>query len=699
MERKLTISFGGGNLAAITDVKSLTWAEFAAMLTATPPETDDKASVGWYSCASFSPVYRDGENLMHRECLTLDYDVITPSDVTVIQKAFEFYEYAIYTTWSHSAEKPRVRVILPLSRPATAEEFCAVSRMVASFAGIELASRESHVPAQCMFMPSRKPGALFRGRVHGGRWVDIDSLLYEQYKDWTDRSEWPHRAEGDSTHHGALAELPDEKAGIVGDFCRAFDIPAAIEKFQLPYVATTTPDRLTYTHGSRPEGAILYDDGRKLHSHHDTDPARGQHNAFDLVRLHKFGQLDAGTEDGVAITDRPSFRAMVTFALGRPEVRACQAAAEFTDLGPLPVEATAPGAVGMAGAVSLARRICDVLRSPTIPRWLLTDVIEHGVIAVMAGPRGSYKSFIALDWSMRIAQRGDCVYVVSAEGGDFDRRAKAWIRVHGSGDDSLPLYVVERRIDLSTTEGIESIRQDCLRLAIRPKLFVLDTFSKLSGGLDENDNTAIKAFIGRLDNGLKRAETGFDATVLLVAHTGHSDAGRPRGASALAADTDAEYIVARSPEGSVSVTRERFKSSPELAPLALQPDVVRLGYHDANGTEITSLVLKPLERAPVIKRKADAEPKNGNQKYVLNRVRQILKAGPRDRLSLVTQIADERPKPLERKDDRKASTDKALTELITDGLLHLKDEKVYLTEPPNATEVPPDEFDRQLEST
>lgn len=234
-DRALTISFGGGNLAAITDVKSLTWTEFAAMLAATPPETEDKASVGWYACASFNPVYRDGKNLVARECLTLDYDAITPSDVKVILEAYTQYAYCVYTTWSHAADKPRIRVVLPLSRPVDADQFCAISRKVASWAGIELASRESHVPAQMMFLPSRKPGADFRGRVHDGWFISVDDVL-NSYNDWEDRSEWPHRATGDTTHSTEVVTAPEDKEGIVGDFCRAFDVYAAIEKFGLPYV-------------------------------------------------------------------------------------------------------------------------------------------------------------------------------------------------------------------------------------------------------------------------------------------------------------------------------------------------------------------------------------------------------------------------------------------------------------------------------
>lgn len=678
-------------MAAISEVESLTWPEFAARLVSTPPESDDKASLGWYCTGAFDPVYRDSANLQHRECLTLDYDRITPEDVKTIQTAYSELEYAIYTTWSHSVEKPRIRVVLPLSRPATPDEFCAVSRRIAEWAGIELASRESHVPAQMMFLPLRKPGNDFRGRVHPGAWVNVDAVL-ASYVTWTDKTQWPHRSDGDSTHHAATAERPTDKVGIVGDFCRAFDIPAAIERFQLPYERTDDPDRWTYTAGSRPEGAILYDGAQKLHSHHDTDPARGQHNSFDLVRLHRFSALDpVDTSDSTPIGELPSFRAMAVLVNQQPEVRAGQAANELDDLGPLPANRGLEVGNPEAGAQGLARHIRDVLRTPTIPRWLLTDRIEHGVIAVMAGPRGSYKSFLALDWGLRCAQLGHIVYAVSAEGGDFDRRAKAWIKVHGNGDDSLPLYVVERRLDLSSKEGIETIRGDCVRLNIKPDLFILDTFSKLSGGLDENDNSEVKQFIGRLDNGLKRAETGFDATVLLIAHTGHSDVGRPRGASALAADTDAEYIVARSDDGAVSITRERFKSSPELSPLIFRPEIVKLGYVDTNGAEITSLVLRASDEAPT-KRKTAAVGKN--QRAIFGECVEALAQGPKTLTELIEILAAKRQPPLPgEKDRRPFIVNRAIGALVDAGVLFRKDDRMSTKAFSNAAAVSDEEFD------
>lgn len=638
-ERNLTVSYGGRDPAIVTSVKSVGWAEFAKELTQTPPETDDKASEGWYIPAEFSPVYRHGENFRFRHALTLDYDVLTPADVKTILAAFEGYEYAVYTTWSHSAEKPRMRVVMPLSRPATEDEFCAVSRSVADVAGIELAARESHKAAQMMFNPTRKLDAVFRGRVHSGSWVNVDKVL-ESYFDWTDKTSWPHRADGDGLHNtDSLGVAPDEKPGIVGDFCRQYDVVAAIEKFELPYVPTGNPDRYTYAAGSRPEGVVIYDHGQKLHSHHDTDPARGQHNAFDLVRLHRFGSEDAGIDDSTPVTARPSFSAMVQFAMATPEIAAAFARSEFA-----PVDESertdgfvevvqVPGADGVeerghTDVKVLARRVNDLLQNPTKPRWLVRDLIERAVIAVLAGKRGSYKSFVALKIAIEVASRVGPVYYISGEGGDMDRRSSAGIRKYVDGNVDIPLYIVEKRMDLSTVEGINEIRADCIRLGIKPVLFVLDTYSKLSGGLDENDNTAVKAYIGRLDIGLKRADSAFDATVLLIAHTGHSDAGRPRGASALAADTDAEYIATKD-ERTVSLTRERFKSSPELPPLHYRAEVVQLGYCDDDGNQITSLVLVETDDTPVREVVPEViEVKDNTERQVLETARAALVNGP-----------------------------------------------------------------------
>jgi hypothetical protein len=480
--------------------------------------------------------------------------------------------------------------------------------------------------------------------------------------------------------HG-LAVDPTTKPGIVGAFCRAYSIPEAIARFRLPYVPTDTPDRWTYTAGSRPEGAIVYDDGKKLHSHHDTDAARGQTNAFDLVRLHQYGLYDSAADLERPVTERPSFKCMAEAIAEDPAVQAATAAAEFTDLGPAE-HATSGEAPPKGSWEPLARPLSEVLANPTQTRWLLRDELEQGVMALMAGPRGSYKSFKALHWAMRVALEGHPVYVVSAEGGDFGRRAEAWAKHHGHSGSSLPVYVVERRLDLNSRDGVEAIRQDCKRLGIRPVLFVLDTFSKLSGGLDENDNSEVKLFLGRLDNGLKRpAPQAFDATVLLVAHTGHSDNGRARGASALEADTDACYIVSRDAvTATVAISRERFKSSPELPPLVYKPKIVTLDRLDDDMVAVTSLVLEPAEGP---ESRPSKGPRGRNQKHLWKTLKELAPAGETVSVAALLDKAVSRL-PLDRssgRDLRRQNCRKALDGLLDDGHVFLHPNDCVATTP------------------
>lgn len=684
MTQELVVSIGNAeNLAKIVDAKALSWDTFASKLAAQPPVSEDKASEGWYCPVKFEPAYRDSENFVARYALTFDYDDIDKADVAKIEVAYRDYAYVMYTTASHTKDKPRIRMVFPLTRPAAIDEFCAVTRKHGALFDLEKLARESDTPAQMMFLPTKRPDGIFRSKINDGKWVDVDAVL-ASYADWHDRSAWPHRLRADSV--GAVeATRPDTKLGVVGDFCRAFRVPEAIAKFALPYVQGSSSDRYTFTDGSRPDGLRIYDDGLKGHSDHNTDPANGQNNAFDLVRLHRFGELDTEADLALPITERPSYKAMCKFAMEQPEVRAAQLANEFVDLGPEPAgtgEAASAAAgnetVDAAQPIVLARPLVDVLRTPTIPRWLLRDRLEHGVIALMAGPRGSYKSFIATDWSMEVAVAGHDVYVVSAEGADYDRRARAWLMDKGDGrkPEDLGVFVAEKRIDLNTHENIELIRQDCLRLGIRPRLFVLDTFSKLSGGLDENSNTEVKAFIGRLDNGLKRA---FDATVLLIAHTGHTDKGRARGASALEADTDAAYIVNRNDNLKiVGVSRQRFKASAELEPLWLSPEIINLGYVDGDGQPVSSLVLRPAE-APTMMGKGDGLSER--QRAVLHDVQALLAGRSSGEIlsdELVAALAEGMVKP-EGRDTRGQQAKRTIQTLIDRKHLHLRNGRVSVT--------------------
>jgi P4 family phage/plasmid primase-like protien len=333
--RPISVSIGGKHNAKVLKTWTGSWERFCELMLKDVPETTAKDSVGWVCGAVFDPPYRDSENFVARNLLSFDYDHIAPADLEPILVSYRGFAHLAYTTWSHTADHPRIRVWIPLSRPCGYDEFQAVSRKLGARADIERMARESHVPAQYMFRAAVKPFEEFASwSSTDSPWVDVDQILGE-YDDWTDRNSWPHRAEGDGVHSEGSSIDPRTKPGIIGAFCRGFTISEAIERFDLPYSRAGTEGRWTYLGGSRPEGAIVYDEDTKLHSHHDTDPARGQSNAYDLVRLHRFGAADKLAGDG-PLAGRPSTKAMRALALSEPAVLAqlpaIRAEEEFVDL-------------------------------------------------------------------------------------------------------------------------------------------------------------------------------------------------------------------------------------------------------------------------------------------------------------------------------------------------------------------------------
>ena len=258
----------------------------------------------------------------------------------------------------------------------------------------------------------------------------------------------------------------------------------------------------------------------------------------------------------------------------------------------VPAQAATAGK-SITGRRLILRAIGDIVTERREATWLIHNVIEANVLAVLAGPRASFKSFIALDWAMRIAAADNPVVILSGEGAGLGRRAEAWMQEHGKGRslEDLRLLALESVANLNAEEEMQALQQAIDEAGIRPALVVVDTFSKFSAGLDENSNQEVAEYLSKLTIGLRERYT---ATVLLVAHSGHGDAKRPRGASALMANPDAEYIVERPDiQGmAVNVTRERFKDTASMAPLGYEAVEVDLGRADKYGERVKSLVMK-----------------------------------------------------------------------------------------------------------
>lgn len=288
-----------------------TAAEYSRM---SKDERDNAKDVGGFVGGVLKGGRRKIDAVTQRRLLTLDMDSITAGEdpwptVTLILGCAA----VLYSTHSHTPKAHRLRLVMPLSRPVTPEEYEAIARRVASDIGIDMCDDTTYEPHRLMYWASASYDAEFRYEVQDGPWLDADETL-RQYADWRDPTQWPMS----SRRSGAIQRLADKqgdptaKGGIVGAFCRVYSVEDAIEAFLSDIYKKGDGDRYTYTGGSTSGGLIIYDEGKFAYSHHSTDPICGKLcNAFDLVRIHMFGKDDEGKPSNIAAANLPSFKSMV----------------------------------------------------------------------------------------------------------------------------------------------------------------------------------------------------------------------------------------------------------------------------------------------------------------------------------------------------------------------------------------------------
>lgn len=230
---------------------------------------------------------------------------------------------AVYSTHKHTPEKQRLRLVIPLSRNVSPDEYQAIGRRVAATLGIDKFDDTTYQPQRVMYWPSCSRDGVYVFDYLDAPILDADEVL-STYHDWTDVSSWPMSSRVAEVAKRTAAKQGDPltKGGTVGAFCRAYyPIQEAIAEY-IPTYQPCDDGRYTYTEGSTAAGVVLYDD-KFSYSHHATDPASGQTlNAWDLVRVHKFAALDADTDPKAPTSSRPSYKAMMQLATDDPRVRA-----------------------------------------------------------------------------------------------------------------------------------------------------------------------------------------------------------------------------------------------------------------------------------------------------------------------------------------------------------------------------------------
>ncbi len=289
----------------------------------TKAKQDAIKDVGGYVGGKLKGGRRKKDCVEFRSALTLDMDHALQDIPEQVEMFFDF-RCLIYSTHKHTAENPRLRLIIPLSRNVSPDEYVAIARKVAEDIGIEMFDDTTYEPSRLMYWPSTSADGEFIFRDIEGEPLDPDEVL-SRYKDWRDSSEWPVSSRQQNIVQREMRKQADplSKDGVIGAFCRTYSIEEAIANFLSDvYQPSAMPGRYDYIPADSQAGVVIYE-GKFAYSHHATDPACGKlMNAFDMVRIHRFGDMDAKTSEDTEPAKLPSFTAMSEFAVKDENVKA-----------------------------------------------------------------------------------------------------------------------------------------------------------------------------------------------------------------------------------------------------------------------------------------------------------------------------------------------------------------------------------------
>jgi hypothetical protein len=269
-------------------------------------------------------------------------------------------------------------------------------------------------------------------------------------------------------------------------------------------------------------------------------------------------------------------------------------------------------------------------------RWLVDGLIPAASFAAIFGKPGSYKSFAALYLGAMIATgreafgrsttQGPVIYIAGEGGAGLKRRRDAIMRQHGLPADA-PVYFIKAQLNLATTlEDRDALLSEIRAIGGKPALVVIDTFARMTAGIEENSAKDVGAAIAIMSS--IEQETG--AAVLIVHHSGKAQDAGMRGSSALLAAVDAELHCEKlTPEGSsdrmgrIKITK--MKDGEDDLQLGFRMNVVGLSDIDPSQT---SLALEPMEDDELAGIKASPNVKlNDDAIMALQALRQAIAEG------------------------------------------------------------------------
>jgi phage/plasmid primase-like uncharacterized protein len=246
----------------------------------------------------------------------------------------------------------------------------------------------------------------------------------------------------------------------------------------------------------------------------------------------------------------------------------------------------------------------DFSEQPAPVAWLVKHWLQEQALIMVHGPSGGGKTFVVLDWCLRMAagvpewfgsrvKDGSVLYLAGEGHHGLKGRVAAWKIRYGTGR-RLTMWLSKSGCDLNTAEGYHKVIESIRRLLSVPNLIVVDTLHRFLMG-DENSAQDAK---GMLD-ACAGLMSEFGCSVLLVHHTGVNEEAqhRARGSSAWRGALDIEISIVPAKDGApMQIVQRKSKDAEMAQPIFAELESVEIpGWIDEDGEQVTSAVMVPAD--------------------------------------------------------------------------------------------------------
>jgi phage/plasmid primase-like uncharacterized protein len=241
----------------------------------------------------------------------------------------------------------------------------------------------------------------------------------------------------------------------------------------------------------------------------------------------------------------------------------------------------------------------DFSAQPAPISWLVKRWLQSQALIMVHGPSGGGKTFVVLDWCLRMAsgiedwagqkvRPGNVVYLAGEGHHGLRGRVAAWKHYHQAGH--LAMWLSKDGCDLNTATGYIKVVEQVRSLPENPAVIVVDTLHRFLAG-DENSAQDAKTMLDACNSLMNE----FKCSVILVHHTGVAEEAqhRARGSSAWRGALDIEIsIVPGKDDQPMQIVQRKSKDAEMAQTVFVELQQVTIpGWYDEDNQPVTSAII------------------------------------------------------------------------------------------------------------